>query len=96
MSFRYIGVLRTDGDMTRKLKKADQQFLKRLGNKVRKTILEDMRYSSLDAFALAHHDEIAKGTLYEICDGSRDMKLSTLRGLSRALGITVQNLIQGG
>ena len=81
--------------MTRKLKKADQQFLKRLGAKVRKTILEDLGYASLDAFALAHYDEIAKGTLYEVCEGRRDMKLSTLRGLSRALGVSVQSLIQG-
>ena len=81
--------------MTRKLSKADQQFLKRLGDKVRKMILEERGYASLDAFALAHHDKIAKGTLYELCEGNRDMKISTLRGLSRALGVTIQNLIQG-
>ncbi len=62
---------------------------------MRKMILEEGGYASLDAFALAHHDEIAKGTLYEICDGSRDMKFSTLRGLCRALGISLQGLIQG-
>ena len=81
--------------MTMKLKKIDQQFLKRLGDKTRRTILEDMGYSSLDAFALAHHDDIAKGTLYEICDGKRDMKISTLLSLSRALNTTIQSLIQG-
>ena len=80
--------------MTRKLKKADQQFLKRLGDRVRKIILVDMGYPSLDAFALEHHDHIAKGTLYEICEGTRDMKISTLRGLSCALDISIQNLIQ--
>ena len=58
-------------------------------------ILEEMHYSSLDAFALEHHDNIAKGTLYEVCNGDRDMKISTLRGLSRALGTTVTSLIQG-
>lgn len=80
--------------MTRKLKKSDQQFLKKLGERVRQLVLKDLGYSSLDAFALAHHDNIAKGTLYEICDGERDMKISTLRGLSRALNISVPDLIK--
>jgi hypothetical protein len=38
---------------------------------------------------------IAKPTLYQLCDGKRDMKISTLRGLARALGITLRELIDG-
>lgn len=81
--------------MTKKLSKADQLFLKKFGAKVRSIILEEMGYDSLDAFALEHHDDVAKGTLYEICDGERDMKISTLRRLSRALNRPLSDLIQG-
>lgn len=81
--------------MTKKLTKADQLYLKRLGEKIRAIILNERGYSSLDAFSLEHHEHIAKGTLYEICDGQRDMKISTLRGLSRALEMTFEDLIRG-
>ncbi|MFP5458500.1 MAG: helix-turn-helix domain-containing protein [Bacteriovoracia bacterium] len=81
--------------MTKKLTKADQLFLKRLGEKIRTIIIREKGYSSLDAFALEHHDDIAKGTLYEVCEGQRDMKISTLRGLCRALDLTVEDLIRG-
>lgn len=81
--------------MTKKLTKADSIFLKRLGEKIRTLIVQEKGYSSLDAFALEHHDNIAKGTLYEICEGKRDMKISTLRGLCRALDLTLEGLIRG-
>jgi predicted transcriptional regulator len=79
---------------TRKIKKDDQAFLKKLGKKIEKIILEDMNYSSLDAFSIEHHDLIAKPTLYQICQGKRDMKISTLRGLAAALGISLKNLVE--
>lgn len=81
--------------MTKKLNKTDQLFLKNLGAKIRKIILQEKGYASLDAFALEHHDHIAKGTLYEICNGERDMKFSTLRSLCRALNVTFEGLIKG-
>lgn len=82
--------------MTKKnLTKTDQLFLKNLGAKVRDIILQEKGYSSLDAFTLEHHEHVAKGTLYEICDGNRDMKISTLRGLCRALNMTLEDLIEG-
>lgn len=80
--------------VTRALASSDKAFLERLGRKVRKIILTDRGYTSLDAFALEHHDLIAKPTLYQLCDGRRDMKVSTLRGLARALGITIQELLK--
>ncbi len=78
---------------TRKLRADDRAFLKRLGKKIRSAILIERRYRSLDAFALEFHDLIAKPTLYEICDGQRDMKISTLRGLARALDLTLEDLL---
>lgn len=80
--------------VTRKLKSDDKVFLRRLGKKIEKMILEEREYSSLDAFSLECHDLIAKPTLYEICAGKRDMKISTLRGLATALEISVPDLLK--
>ena len=80
--------------VTRKLKSSDKAFLKTLGRKIEKTILVDKGYRSLDAFALEFHDLITKPTLYQICAGQRDMKISTLRGLCKALEIDLARLIQ--
>ncbi len=60
--------------VTRKLKVEDKAFLKKLGKKIEKIILEEKGYTSLDAFALEYHDLVAKPTLYEICAGGRDMR----------------------
>ena len=80
--------------MTNKLTKAEKAFLSRLGDKVRKKILEDGGYNSLDAFSLEYHDKIAKPTLYQICEGKRDMKLSTLLRLADSLDMTIQELLE--
>ena len=79
--------------VTRKLRNDDRRFLKALGAKIRHCILEERKYSSLDAFYLEYHDLIAKPTLYQICEGKRDMKLSTLRGLAKALDMTLTELL---
>ena len=79
--------------MTNKLTKAEKAFLSRLGTKVRKKIIDEGGYSSLDAFSLEYHDKIAKPTLYQICEGERDMKISTLLRLADALDLTVQELL---
>lgn len=78
---------------TRKLKSTHKAFLRKLGNKVKHLILKERGYSSLDAFWLEHGDKIAKPTLYQLCEGKRDMKTSTLLGLCEALGITLSDLI---
>ena len=80
---------------TRKMTQSEKLFFERLGHRVEKMILIEKEYSSLDAFSLEHYDLIAKPTLYQICDGKRDMKVSTLRNLARALGITFEALIAG-
>jgi hypothetical protein len=80
---------------TRKLRTSDKVFYERLGERVKRMILRDKGYSSLDAFSLEHHDLIAKPTLYQICEGRRDMKVSTLRCLAEALGTTLHDLIKG-
>jgi predicted transcriptional regulator len=80
---------------TRRLRPDDRAFLKRLGKKIEKIVLEERGYSSLDAFSLECHDLIAKPTLYQICQGKRDMKISTLRGLAAALDVSIQDLIAG-
>ena len=79
--------------VTRKLRLTDRQFLRELGQKLEKIILEDRGYSSIDAFCLEHHDLIAKPTLYAVCRGERDMKVSTLRGLADALEIPLTSLL---
>ena len=76
-------------------KSGEVQFYERLGKRVRKIILTEKGYTSLDAFALEFHDLIAKPTLYQLCDGERDLKVSTLRRLAEALGMTFQELIEG-
>lgn len=80
---------------TKKLRSSDKLFYDKLGKRLSKLILEKGGYKSLDAFALEHHDKIAKPTLYHLVDGKRDPKLSTLRRLSEALGMTVEELIRG-
>ena len=77
------------------IKKTDQKALQLLSIKVKKIILQDLEYPSLDAFALEHHDNISKKTLYAICDGKRDMQFSTLLGLARALEINPSDLLTG-
>lgn len=81
--------------VTRKLRPGESQALRRLGKKIERIILEDRKYRSLDAFALEHSDVVAKPTLYEICRGSRDMKFSTLLGLSKALDLSLPELLSG-
>lgn len=80
---------------TPKISKSDKLYLEKLGKRVRKLILEDMGFQSLDAFSLQHHDLVTKATLYQICDGKRDMKISTLRGLAKALKTNPEKLIAG-
>jgi hypothetical protein len=80
---------------TKKLNRSDKLFYEKLGQRVRKIILTERKYSSLGAFALEYHDLIAKPTLYQLCDGKRDLKMSTLRGLAKALGMTLQDLVAG-
>ena len=78
----------------RKLRADDRAFLRKLGKKIEKIILEDKGYSSLDAFALEYYDLIAKPTLYQICAGKRDMKVSTLLGLSEALDVKLTDMLK--
>ena len=80
---------------TKRLRKSDKQFLADLGERIKKKILKDRGYGSLDAFSLEHHDLIAKPTLYQIADGRRDMKISTLRRLAETLEISLEELIKG-
>lgn len=81
------------GMVTRKLRPQDRDFLKRLGKRIERIIIEERGYSSLDAFSIECNDLIAKPTLYQICQGKRDMKLSTLRGLAAALEVSAAELI---
>lgn len=84
----------SDGLMvTRKLRKSDKSFLKRLGKQIEHKILNENGYSSLDAFSIEFHDLITKPTLYQICKGERDMKISTLRGIAKALDIPITKLL---
>ena len=75
------------------LTKSDKKYLKALGSKIREIILHDLKYSSLDRFALEHHDKITKPTLYAICEGKRDFQFSTISGLSKALKISPIKLL---
>jgi len=80
---------------TKRLKRADRQTLEVLGKRIESMILKDRGYKSLDAFALEFHDEITKPTLYQLCAGKRDMKISTMIGLARALDVPVSDLLKG-
>ena len=73
---------------------SDKKYLKALGNKIREIILYDLKYSSLDRFALEHHDKITKPTLYALCEGKRDFQFSTISGLSRALNMSPIKLLK--
>lgn len=79
---------------TKRLNRADRRTLEALGKKIETIILKEKGYKSLDSFSLEFHEEIAKPTLYQLCEGKRDMKLSTLMGLSRALNIPVSDLLK--
>ena len=80
--------------VTRALRPADKKAFKRLGKRVESIIIDEMGYRSLDAFSLEYSHLIAKPTLYHICEGKRDMKLSTLIGLAEALGVKVDELLK--
>lgn len=75
------------------LTRSETKFFLDLGEKIKKIILDDLGYQSLDKFALEHHDKVTKPTLYAICDGTRDFQLSTLLRLSKALNTNIQDLI---
>ena len=79
--------------VTRRLRSDDKAFLRKLGARIEKIILVEKGYKSLDAFALEYHDLIAKPTLYQICAGQRDMKLTTIRRFCEALEIKLSDLI---
>lgn len=79
--------------VTRKIRRTDKEFLTHLGQRIRHIILKERGFSSLDAFALEYHDLITKPTLYQICDGKRDMKITTLLGLGRALDMSINDLL---
>jgi hypothetical protein len=79
--------------VTRALDKGEKTKLIKLGERIRDIILIEKGYKSLDAFSLEFSDLIAKPTLYQICDGKRDMKLSTLLRLSKALDISLLEII---
>ena len=78
---------------SRKLTSTEKLFLKKVGRKIQRLILDEKGYSSLDAFALEHHELIAKPTLYSICRGERDFRFSTINSLSQALGVSLIDLI---
>lgn len=69
------------------------QFQVDLGQRVKEKIIDELGYKSLDAFSLEHHDLVTKKTLYDLCAGQRDIKLSTLIGLSVALEANPEELI---
>ena len=75
------------------LTKSNKRYLKALGAEIKQIILYELNYSSLDRFALEHHDQITKPTLYAICEGKRDFQFSTISGLSRALNINPIRLL---
>lgn len=81
--------------VTKRLRKSDHDFLKELGKRVSMIILKEKKYSSFDAFALEFYDKITKPTLYQIAEGKRDMKISTLRRLAEVLDISLERLISG-
>ena len=79
---------------TKRLSRADRRTLEALGKRIEAIILKEKGYKSLDAFSLACHDGVAKPTLYQLCEGKRDMKLSTLMGLSRVQDISLSDLLK--
>ncbi len=79
---------------TKKLTKQEKSFFIDLGKRVENIIKGKMKYSSYDAFSLEHHGEIGKVTLYQICEGKRDMKVSTLLRLSKTQEVSPEELIK--
>lgn len=79
---------------TRKINSEEKAFLKKLGKKIEQIILKEKKYRSLDSFALEFSDLIAKPTLYQICQGKRDMKVTTMRRLAIALELDITNLMK--
>ena len=76
------------------LTSSDEKYLKTFGARIERIILCELEYPSLDRFALEHHDNITKPTLYAICAGKRDFQFSTISGLSRALNTNPIDLLK--
>ena len=79
----------------RKLRKEDKLLLLRLGRKVRKIIIKERGYKSLDAFSVEFDDIIAKPTIYRICDGDQDLYFLSLIKICEALDISIFELLNG-
>ena len=80
--------------VTRKQNSGQKKALKKLGRRIEVIILKDLGYSSLDAFSIEHSDLVTKPTLYQVVYGERDMKFSTIWGLSEALEIKLETLLK--
>ena len=78
---------------TKSLSVSHRRFIKALGEFIENKVLNELGYKSLDAFSLMHHDNISKKTLYALCSGDRDIKLSTLLGLAEALDMPASEIL---
>ena len=75
--------------LTRALTKVEKNRLQKLGRKIRVIISEEKGYKSLDTFSLEYNELIARLTLYQIYEVKKDIKLSTLMRLSKALNLSL-------
>ena len=78
--------------------RTNMRYEKKVNNatskRVKDYILKEFKYSSLDAFALENHELVAKATLYSFCNHQRDIRLSSLSKIARALNISIGELFK--
>lgn len=75
----------------KKIEKIDQEYYKRLGKRI-KDLRIGAGYKNADFFAYDHGIGRSQYSEYE---RGKDMRLSTLRKLATAHGITVAELLKG-
>ena len=66
-----------------------------ISNRIKDYILNELNYRSLDAFALENHELVAKATLYSFCKHQRDIRLSSLSKIAKALNLSMDELFKG-
>ena len=93
MSFGVLKFLKRFYMTKRKLRKKDRLLLKRLGRRIKRIILKERGYSSLDAFSLECGDVLSKTTLYRICDGVQDPYFLSIMKICEALDVSLIDLL---
>ena len=76
-----------------KLTNGKKKLLNKLGIRIKHRICKELGYKTLGQFSTTH-PKITKSLLYEVCEGSRDIRISTLIDFCEALEMKPSELLK--